>query len=71
MEDKKIISKKTHKIELTEYEDGSTLITRTNDGFEFFELYGVICHTKKELDKIYAGDKEIAVDRVKRVHVTD
>lgn len=40
---KQIVNKKVWTIELTTFLDGSTELTRTNDGFNALELLGV-CH---------------------------
>lgn len=67
--EKVIKSKKSYTIEWIEYADKSTMLHRTNDGFSFFELLGLLEYIKSECQEIYKGT--IKPDIIKREVVQD
>lgn len=52
----KVISKiRTWKITLVDYTDGTASLTRENDGFDAYELLGLLSHTKEDVIKQIEG----------------
>uniref|UniRef100_A0A6M3L7Q5 Uncharacterized protein n=1 Tax=viral metagenome TaxID=1070528 RepID=A0A6M3L7Q5_9ZZZZ len=49
MDKKEIIKKKTYKIEFMEYSDETSRLSRECDGFEAFELLGLLYLIKDEI----------------------
>ena len=46
---KKLIKKKIYTVEMLEYSDNSATLKRTNDGFNSFELLGLVVDIKEEI----------------------
>ena len=65
--DKKVFSVKKWNFEITTYEDGTSKMSRINDGFSIVELYGLIEFTKKELSMTMEG--YIKPDVVERKYI--
>ena len=68
--EKKIIDKKTYKVSLVTYDDGTRTLVRKNDGFSHLELSGALNLISRELHEMFMGE-EIKVDKVKRIVKTD
>ena len=47
--DKQVISKRKWTIEHITFNDGSTALSRTNDGFNAFELMGLLALSKDDI----------------------
>jgi hypothetical protein len=60
---------KSYKIEITQREDNSISMTRTNDGFNLAELLGFLELVRMELYAIFK--QEIKVDEIKRNTIID
>ena len=67
MKKPKIIKKKKWTFEVIQYSDGSTKIHRINDGFNLYELMGIVEFTKQELFETMKGS--IQPDIVERTHI--
>ena len=52
---KKVIKTKTWEFKWEEYSDGSSTLTRTNDGFNLFELAGLAEIAQQELLQQFKG----------------
>ena len=62
--DKKIILKQKYTVEHITYNDGTTAMSRTNDGFTAFELIGILEYSKDEIINQIKGN--IKPETVKR-----
>jgi len=62
-------NKKTYTLELIEHEDGGTQLIRTNDGFDAFELLGLLELAQLEIIEQIKGN--IKPDIIKRNIVKD
>jgi hypothetical protein len=62
-------NKKTYTIEMIEHEDGGTQLIRTNDGFDAFELLGLLELAQLEIIEQIKGN--IKPDIIKRNIVED
>lgn len=65
----KILKEKIFTIKVIEYENGKTFMERKADGFDAYELLGVITLTQQEVIKQIQG--EFKPDFVKREYVVD
>ena len=63
-----IAKKRTYTIEVTDYTDGTCNMKRTNEGFQAFELIGLVDELKFDLFAQARG--EIKPDHIERVVVT-
>jgi len=57
------MSKKIYTIEVTDNGDSGCTISRTNDGFNYMELLGILEHT--QLDLIHRLQNDINPDKIK------
>lgn len=55
VENRKIVTIKTWTVQLTEYDDDSSTLHRTNDGFSVFELIGLTSLLQFELIQQFKG----------------
>ena len=62
--DKKIILKQKYTVEHITYNDGTTAMSRINDGFTAFELMGILEYSKDEIINQIKGN--INPETVKR-----
>lgn len=58
---------KIYKIEHIFNEDGSFQEIRTNDGFNIFELLGILDRTKNDIYKILNREDDVPVEVIRRV----
>lgn len=68
-EEKKVKSTKTWTVSWTIYEDGSTSLDRTNDGFTFLELLGVLNISNDDVIQQIKGN--VKPDIITRQVITD
>lgn len=68
-ENKELILTQSYSIKVYRYTDGSTSMSRQNDGFNPLELLGVLDFTQMEIKDQIKG--KITPDYVKREVVTD
>ena len=66
---KKIVETKTWTIKVVKYDDGSTRMTRINDGFNPMELMGMSGMISREILRQLEG--EIKPDEIKRKVIVD
>jgi hypothetical protein len=52
MEPKKVVKRKTYRIEVEYYEDGSSMMTRENQGFSVLEMLGITAMLQQHLHQI-------------------
>lgn len=60
---------KKYTIEFTQDEKGIFHSTRINDGFNAFELLGMLETTKNQINEILIGKIEIPIENIKRINV--
>jgi len=59
---KKIATKKTYKVEVIHYTDGTSKMTRQNTGFSVVELFGILSVVKANLMTIFDSAFKPPVD---------
>jgi len=69
MAEKKVANILTYKIELTIFEDGTSSLSRTNDGFDVFRLLGILNLSTQEVISQMRG--EVKPDIIKRKYIVD
>jgi hypothetical protein len=52
MDPKKVVKRKTYRIEVEYYEDGSSMMTRENQGFSVLEMLGITAMLQQHLSGI-------------------
>lgn len=52
MENKTVVKRKTYRIEVEYYEDGSSMMTRENQGFSVLEMLGITAMLQQHLHQI-------------------
>ena len=62
--EKKIISHKKYTIEVISYEDGTTTMNRTNDGFSIVELLGITTMVQQHMLKVMEEHKNPNPDKI-------
>lgn len=61
---KKIAKKRQYKIVLYDYEDGTSKLTRLNEGFNAFEILGILERAQQEIiDQISGRIKPTVIER--------
>lgn len=60
--DKKVTKVQKYTIEVIHYEDGSTEMSRTNDGFSVFGLIGILSHVLRHIHSIVDENYKPIVD---------
>jgi hypothetical protein len=65
--EKKLVRKRTWSITIEQFNDGSTTMKRTSDGFLGFELLGLIEQMKQDILKQLSGD--IKPDIIERKYI--
>ena len=69
--DKKVVKEKVYTVKLIFFDDGSTQLKRTNDGFNVFELLGVLNLSSQENVDNLTGRLCYSIDEMKREVVKD
>jgi hypothetical protein len=70
MQEKKVITAKKYEFLVTHFDDGTTNLERTNDGFNALEILGLTNLISLEVKDIIQG-KEIKIETIQRKVVID